>query len=133
MQKRIGKCCGVPKIRGFAQQVLQWMSRRQPRQGIDKLPNSFIGGANADSSAELLQHIDAVPAVRSVHHKMHSPIGLQHAAKRGQPRIRISKVMENARADNLIEVFAQLVYPFDRKLLNLQIVESISSFEVLGA
>src|SRR4051812_11755572 len=117
MQKRIGKCCGVPKIWGFAQQVPQWMSRRQPRQGIDKLPNSFIRGANADSSAELLQHIDTVPAVRSIHHKMHCSIALQHAAKRGEPRIRISKVMENARADNLIEVLAQLVDPFDRKLV----------------
>ena len=42
-------------------------------------------------------------------------------------------MMENPGADNLIEARFQLVYPIDRELADLEIVQVVFLFELLGA
>ena len=42
-------------------------------------------------------------------------------------------MMENPSADNLIEVHFQIVHPLDRKLLDLKIVQTVFSLQLLSA
>src|SRR5262245_689718 len=98
----------------------------------DEIPNLLIVGMDADSSAELLKHIDASPPVRRIHHEMHRAVRFQHAAQSSEPRIGVREMMENPGADNLIEVRFQLVYPLDGKLADLEIVQVVFPLELLG-
>jgi len=122
MQKSIGKCRFLPKVRGLSQQVFQWMSWRQRPERTDKIPNLLICGMDAEPSAEFLQHIDACPSVRCINHKMHRSVRFEHTAQSFKSCIRISKMMENPGAYNLIEARPQIIYTLNGKLIDLQIV-----------
>ncbi len=121
MQKRIGKCRLLPKVRGLAQQIFQRMPGWQRLKRSDEIPNLCVGSMDTYASTELLQHVDAGPSVRRIHHEMHRAVRFEHAAQNSEPRIRVSKMMENPGADNLIEARFQLAYPLDRKLADLEI------------
>ena len=82
MQKRVGKRCLVPKVRGLAKQSLQRMSGRQRLERIDEIPDLDTGGADTDPFAEFLQHVDARPSIRRVHHDVHRSVGLEQVAQR---------------------------------------------------
>ena len=99
----------------------------------DEIANLLIGGTDAEPSAEFLQHIDASPPVRRIHHEVHRAVRFEHAAQSAEPRIGIREMMENPGADNLIEARFQLVYPLDRELADLEIVSIVFSFELLGS
>src|SRR4029077_2160870 len=80
-----------------------------------------------------LQHIDAGPSVRRIHHEMHrSTIRFEHAAQSAEPRIGVRKMMENPGADNLIEAHFQVTYLLDGKLTDLEIVQVVFPLELLG-
>src|SRR5262245_66333570 len=95
----------------------------------DEIPNLLIVDMDADPSAELLQHIDASPSVRRIHHEMHRTVRFEHAAQSTEPRIRIREMMENPGADNLIEGHFQVACPLDGKLADLEIVQVVFPFE----
>src|SRR5262249_9120872 len=97
-----------------------------------KIWDLLIVGMDADPSAEFLQHIDAGPSVGRIHHEMHCAVRFEHAAQRAEPRIRVREMMENPGADNLIEARFQLVYPLDRELVDLEIIQVVLSLELLG-
>ena len=124
VQQRIGERRLVPEVRRLAQQRCQRMSGRQRAERGDEIPNSRIVGLDAEPSAELLQHVDAGPSVRRIHHQVHRAVGLQHVAQRAESRIGIRQMMEDAGADDLIEARLQLAYPLDGELVDLEIVES---------
>ena len=91
----------------------------------DEIPNLLIVGMDADPSAEFLQHIDAGPSIRRIHHEMHrATVRFEHAAQSSEPRIGVRKMMEHPGADNLIEAHFQVAYPLDGKLADLEIVRS---------
>ena len=83
--------------------------------------------------AELLDHVHAGPAVRRVHHEMHRAVGREHVAQRPQRRVGILEMVQNARADDLIETLAELADPLDRQLLHLEIGQVVLALEVFGA
>src|SRR4051794_11681672 len=97
------------EVRGLAQQVLQRMSGRQCLKRSDEILNLVTGGTDTDPSAELLQHVDAVSSVRRIDHEVHRTLRLEHAAQSAEPRIRVREMMQNARANNLIETCVQIV------------------------
>ena len=97
------------------------MSRWHCPERSDEIPNLLPGGTDAEPSAELLQHIDASPPVRRIHHEVHRAVRFEYTAQSAEPRIRIREMMENPGADNLIEARFQLVYPLDRELADLEI------------
>src|SRR5262245_1569113 len=133
MQKRIGKCRLLPEVRGLAQQIFQRMAGWQRCERREKIPDFLIVGMDADPSAEFLQHIDAGPSVRRIHHEMYrSTVRFKHAAQSAEPRIGVRKMMKNPGTDNLIEARFQLVYPLDRELADLEIAQMIFSFEFSG-
>src|SRR5882724_2927619 len=98
----------------------------------DEIPDLLIVGMDADPSAEFLQHIDASPAVRRIHHEMHRAVRFQYAAQSAEARIGVRKMMENPGADNLIEAHIQVTYLLDGKLADLEIVQVVVPFELLG-
>ena len=84
-------------------------------------------------SAEFLQHVDAGPSVRRVHHEMHrSAVRVEHTAQSAEPRIGLREMMENPGADDLIEAHFQVAYPLDGKLADLEIVQVVFPLELLG-
>src|SRR5215475_1564568 len=131
MQKRIGKCRLLPEVRGLAQQIFQRMARWQRCERREKIPDFLIVGMDADPSAEFLQHIDAGPSVRRIHHEVHRAVRFEYAAQSAEPCIRIREMMENPGTDNLIEARFQLVYPLDRELMDLEIIQVVLSLELL--
>src|SRR4030095_12639867 len=98
------------------------MSMRQRGERGNEVPNLFMGGLDADPAAELLQHINAGPPVRRIHHEMHRAIRFEHAAQGSESRIGIWKMMKNPGADDLIEGRLQFVCPLNGKLAELEIV-----------
>src|SRR4030095_15836094 len=108
------------------------MSRWHCPERSDEIPNLLLSFTDAEPSAELLQHIDAGPPVRCIHHEVHRAVRFEYAAQSAEPRIRIREMMEHPGADNLIEARFQLVYPLDRKLADLEIAQMIFSLELLG-
>src|SRR5271155_2836937 len=120
----------MPKVRR-AQQAFERMSGRQRTERSDKIPNVTIVGADADPSAEFLQHIDASPAVRRVNHEMHRSVRFEHAAQGAEAGIGIREMMENPGAHNLIEAHPKMVYLLDGKLVDVEILEVVFLLEFL--
>jgi hypothetical protein len=109
------------------------MAGWQRRERRDEIPDLLIVGMDADPSAEFLQHTDAGPSVRRIHHEMYrSTVRFEHAAQSAEPRIRIREMMENPGADNLIEAHFQVAHPLDGKLVDLKIVHVVLALELLG-
>src|SRR5262245_43340077 len=108
------------------------MPRWQRLESSDELPNLGVGSTDTDAPAEVLQHVNAGPAVGRVHHEMHGPAWFEHAAQRSEGRIGVGKMMEYARADDLIEALLQLVYSIDWELMNLERAQVVLSFEFLS-
>ena len=95
-----------------------------------RIPSSVA--CDADPPAELLQHVDAGPSVRRVHHEVHRAAGRQHVAQGPQARVGVGEMMEHAGADDLIEGRPQLADALDGELADLEIVELVLSLELLG-
>src|SRR5208282_6948132 len=110
MQKSIGKSRLFLKVRRLAQQVFQRMSRWQRLECGDEISDLLIGSPDTDSSAELLQQIDAGPSVRCIHHEMHRSVRFEHAAQSSESCIWVSKMMENPGAHNLIEARSKILH-----------------------
>src|SRR4029453_3115213 len=108
------------------------MAGRQRCERRDEIADLLIVGMDAYPSAEFLQHIDASPSIRRIHHEMHRAVRFQHAAQSAEPRIGIREMMENPGADNLIEARFQVAYPLDGKLADLKIVQVVFPLELLG-
>src|SRR5262249_2309282 len=105
------------------------MSRRQALESRDQVLNLRIGCTDAYAPTELLQHVDAGPAVRRIHHEMHGPVRFEHAAQSSKPRIGVGKMMEHPGADDVIEGPLQLVYPIDGELIDLEGAQVVLSLE----
>jgi hypothetical protein len=132
VQQSISKCRLISQLRGLAQQDFQRVSGRQRTEGTDEIPNLAISSVDTDSSAELLQHIDAGPPVWRVHHEMHRPVRFERSAQSAEARIRVGKVMEDPCARYLIEAHPQLIYALDRKLVYLKILQIVLFLELLS-
>src|SRR5215468_10415230 len=91
----------------------------------DEIANLRIRGMDTCAFAELLQHVDAGPSVRRIHHEMHGAVRFHRAAQSSEPRIRVGKMMENSRADNLIEGLLQLAYSLKGKLVDFEIIQAV--------
>src|SRR5262245_27810363 len=98
----------------------------------DEVPNLWVGRTDTHAPTEVLQHVDAGPAVRRIHHEMHGPVRFEHAAKRSEPRIGVGKMMEYPGADDVIEAPLQLMYPIEGKLIDLESAQVVLSLELLG-
>jgi hypothetical protein len=118
MQQSIGKRHLISKIQSLSQQTLLRMAGRQRAERTAEIATFSIGGVDTNPSAELLQHVYAGPPVRRVHHQLHRPVRLEHAAQGGKPRIGVCEVMENSGTHDLIEVHPQVTYLFDGQLVN---------------
>src|SRR5215831_4915547 len=132
MQKRVGKPSLVPEIRSLAQQIFQRMPVWQRLKRSDEIANLSVRSMNTYASTELLQHVDAGPSVRRIYHEMHRAVRFEHTAESSEPRIRVGKMMENSRADNLIEGLFQLAHPIDGKLVDLEIIQVVFLLEFLS-
>ena len=107
------------------------MARRQGPEHRDEIPYSLIGSTDASPSAEFLQHIDAGPSVRRIHHQMHGSVRFEHASQGCESGIRVREMMENSGADNLVEGLLQFAYAIDGKLMDLKIGQVIFALERL--
>src|SRR5260370_4276678 len=108
------------------------MSGWQSTERSNKVPNVRIGSMYAGPSAEILQHIDAGPSVRRIHHEMHRPVRFEHAAQRSESRIRVRKMVKNPGAHDLVEVRLQIIYTLDRQFADAEVVPAVFSFNILG-
>ena len=117
MQQRVGERRLLAEIRGLAQQSFQRMAAWQRFERRDEIADLLIVGMDADPSAEFLQHVDASPSVRRIHHEMHrTSVRFEHTAQSAEPRIGLREMMENPGADDLIEAHFQVADPLDGKL-----------------
>ena len=108
------------------------MSRWQRLESGDEVLELRVGSTDTHAPTEVLQHVDAGPAVRRIHHEMHGPVRFEHAAKSSEPRIGVGKMMEYPGADDVIEASSQLVYPIDGELMDLETAQVVLSLEFLG-
>src|SRR5262245_404636 len=108
------------------------MSRWQRLESGDEVPDLRVGGTDTQAPTEVLQHVDAGPAVRRIHHEMHGPVGFEHAAESSEPRIGVGKMMEYTGADDVIEAPLQLVHSIDGELMDLESAQVVLSLECLG-
>src|SRR5262245_38952280 len=97
----------------------------------DEIADLLIVGMDANPFAEFLQHIDAGPPIRRIHHEMHRAFRFKHPAQSSEPRIGVGKMMKNPGADYLIEARFQIVYPIDGELVDLEIVQVVFPLELL--
>src|SRR3954452_12702029 len=118
MQKSVGKCRRIPEIGGLTHQDFKRMSVRQCLERNDEISDCPITGRDIDPFTEFLQHVDAGPPVRSIHHELHRSIWLEHTAQCLEADIRVPKMMQNPCTNNLIKALLQLVGPFNRQLSN---------------
>src|SRR3954464_5815860 len=132
MQKSVGKCRRIPEIRGLAHQDFQRMSVRQCLERNDEISNCPITKRDIDPLTEFLQHVDAGPPVRRIHHELHRSIWLEHIAQCLESPIRVPKMMQNPRPNNLIKALLQLVRPFNRQLSNTKILQIVFLLEFFG-
>ena len=91
VQQRVGQRPLLPEVRRVAQQARQRMPRRQLLERGDEIAYLVVRGRDADQPAELLQHVDAGPSVRRVHHEVHRAVRLEHVAQRAQRRVGIRR------------------------------------------
>src|SRR5215468_9773640 len=134
MQQRVGERRLLAKIRNFAQQVFQWMARWQRLEHRDEVADPLIVGRDADPPTEFLQHIDARPSVRRIHHEKHrASVRFEYTAQSAESSIGIREMMENPGADDLIEAPLQVAYPLNGKLADLEILQVVFPLELLGA
>src|SRR5262245_36163308 len=96
------------------------MPGRQRPESVAEVPYLRVGSTDTRAPTELLQHVDAGPAVRRVHHEMHDTARFEDAAKSSQPRIGVGKVMEHPGADDVIEALLQLMHPINGELMDLE-------------
>src|SRR5271169_1958432 len=122
----------MSKVGGLAKHTFQRMSGRQHAERTHQIPNFSFGGMDTDPSAELLQHIDAGPSVRCVHHQMHRSVWFENVAQSSEASIRVGEMMENPSAHDLIEAHLKLAYLLDGELVHLQIFQVMFSLELLG-
>src|SRR5262245_33714487 len=108
------------------------MSRWQRLESGDEVPDLRVGGTDTQAPTEVLQHVDAGPAVRRIHHEMHGPVRFEHAAQSSEPRIGVGKMMEHPGAGDVIEAPLQLVYPIDGELMDLESAQVVLSLEFLS-
>jgi hypothetical protein len=83
--------------------VFESVSWWQRNERTDKFSKPVVRSLDTNPSAELLQHIDACPTVRRIHHQMHRSIRIEHSAQSLEPRIGFGKMMEDPGAHDLIE------------------------------
>jgi len=133
MQQSIRKRRFASKVRSLLQQGFQRMSGRQRAERSSDITNVNIRGMATDSPAELLQHVDARPSVRRIHHEMHRPVRLEHAAQGAKPHVGVCEVMENSGAHDLIEAHPQIVYSLYRDLVDLKIFQVVFFLELFRA
>src|SRR5580704_3771181 len=86
---------------------------------------------DSDSSAELLQHINAGASVRRVHHEVHRSIWFEDLTQSTESRIRVSKMVEDSGTHNLIKAHPQVAYALDGKLVDPKIFQIVFSLQFL--
>ena len=131
VQQGVGQRRLLPEVRSLAQQARQRMCGRQRRETDDEIPDLVIGGTDADTAAELLQHVDAGPPVRGIHHQMHRAVRVEHVAQTPEGRLRVGEMVQNARAHDLVEGQTQLADALDRQLVDLEIGQAVLAPEIL--
>ena len=109
------------------------MSGRQRLQREQQIVELLVAGVAADAQtpAELLQHRDARPPVGGVDHQVHRAAGCQHGPQRAQPRVGVGKVMQDSRADDLIERRSQRRHLRNRQLAHREVVEAVLALQRL--
>ena len=79
------------------------MSGRQRAERDDEIADLVVGGLDADAAAELLQHVNARPSVRRVHHEMHRAVRLEHVAQTPERRLRVREMVQDTGAHDPVE------------------------------
>src|SRR5262245_55619733 len=105
---------------------------QRPESG-DEVPDLRVGSADTHAPTEVLQHVDAGPAVRRIHHEMHGTVRFEHAAKSSEPGIGVGKMMEHPGADDVIEALLQLMHPINGELIDLESAQVVLPLEFLSA
>src|SRR5262245_39150759 len=108
------------------------MPRWQRLESSDEVPNLRVACPDTYAPTELLQHVDAGPAVGRIHHEVHRPARFEHAAQSSESRIGVGKMMEYPGADDVIEAPLELVDQIDGKLMNLESAQVVLSLEPLS-
>ena len=116
MQQGIGQRRLLPEVRGIMEEACQRMPGRQRAERDDEIADLVVGGVDADAAAELLQHVNARPSVRRIHHEVHGPVRVEHVAQRPERLLRVREMVQNARAHDLVERQVQLADTIDREV-----------------
>ena len=95
----------------------------------DEIADLVVGRLDADTATVLLQHVDARPSVRRIHHEVHGPVRVEHVAQCPERRVRVREMMQNARAHDLIERQLQLADTIDRELMDREIAEVVPALQ----
>jgi hypothetical protein len=130
VQQGVGQCRLLPEVRGVAQQACQRMCGWQRAERDDEIPNLAVGGLDADTATEFLQHVNARPSVRRIHHEVHGPVRVEHVAQCPERCLRVREMVQNARAHDLIERQLQIADPIDRELMDREIVQVVLALEI---
>src|SRR5258705_13387949 len=101
------------------------MVRRQGIKCGTEILQIAFRRTDAKQAAIFLHHVDPGPAVACIDHQMQGALRTKDVVKRAQSEVRIGKVMEHAGADNQVEGASKLADVFDRKLMQLEVFQTV--------
>ena len=132
MQQGICQRRLLPEVRRLPQQSRQRMPGRQRGERDDEIADLIVGGRDPYAAAELLQHVDARPSVRRIHHQVHGAFRVEHVAQRREGRVGIGEMVQDAGAHDLVERHSQLADAIDRQLVDLEIRQVVLAFQIFS-
>ena len=120
----------MPEVPRPPHQVGDRMVRGQLLERGAQITQILVGETDLEQAAILLHHVDPGPPVGCIHHQVHRAVRTKDIAKRTQTEVRVRQVMEHAGADDLVERAPKLVDALNRKLMKLEVLQTILSLEI---
>src|SRR5580704_1479212 len=117
MEQCIGEAIGMPEILALVQKMSHRMIFWQTAKCRAEILQFLIGRTNSQQTAIRLQHIDPSSSIACVNHDLHHSARLEDIAEGLQAEVWISKVMQDPRANDLIESFSQRLNIQDREIV----------------
>ena len=93
--------------------------------------SSWRDGTDTKLPAVILEHVDASPTIRGIHHQVHRTLRFQDRGQRTQARIGIGQMMQDTSGHNQVERALQFTDALDRQLPEVQVRQPVLQFELV--
>ncbi len=85
--------------------------------------HALVGLLDAQRAKKVLQHVDALPAIRGIDHEGAYPLRPEDASQRPQATRRVGEMMKNPLRGDKVKVFTQGHDILDRALVQFEVAQ----------